>query len=183
MALRGISPVKTVRRCFVAAGAPFLDIFCGDHAQQSQHQSPDEGARSTVEAKQQTEKPRERSRLALFVSELTEAFAGSERGRSNRPLWWTASLVAALGVVALLIYLGGTSERRVKDLFARGEYGRAVTAANRYLEQHPDNAEIKAIGTEALLKAHVPSWVAMLTQHDFDRASWPLSPVCGKPSA
>jgi pSer/pThr/pTyr-binding forkhead associated (FHA) protein len=160
---------------FVAAGASFLDIFCGDHGQQSQHESPDEGAKSTVEGTQQTERPRERSRLALFVSELIEAFAGGERGRLSRPLWWTASLVAALGAVALLIYLNGASQRKVRDLFASGEYGRTVTAANRYLEQHPDDAEIKALSTEALLKGNVPSWLAMLTKHDFDGASAALA--------
>jgi hypothetical protein len=164
---------------FVAAGASFLDIFCGDHAQQSQRERPDEGAKKAVEGTQQTKKPPERSRLALFISELTDAFLGGERGRLNRPLWWTASLVAVLGTVALLIYLGGTSQRQVRDLFANGEYARAVTAANQYLEQHPDDAEIKALSTEALLKANVPNWLAMLKKHDFDRAGAALAGMRG----
>jgi hypothetical protein len=160
---------------FVAAGASFLDIFCGGEAQQPQHESPEKSAKGIVESTQEKERPRQRGRFAFFLSELLEAFAGGERGRLRHPLWWTASLVAALGAVALVIYLGGTSERQVRDLFASGEYAGAATAANQYLEQHPENAEIKALSTEALLKANVPGWLAMLRQRDFDRASGALA--------
>jgi hypothetical protein len=53
---------------------------------------------------------------------------------------------------------------------ARGEYAQAASLANRYLAQRPDDAELKALATEAALKANVPAWLAKLQARDFEGA-------------
>lgn len=169
-------PEKTT---FVVSAASFLDIFCVDQAPQQADEVNREGLKPSDDAKQEPEKGRqrgkERGKFGILLSELTEAFVGSERASMRRALWWGTSLVAVLGIFALVLYLSGASEREVRDLFARGEYANAATAANQYLERHPDNAEIKALGTEALLKGYVAKWLTVLKAGDFDRASAALA--------
>ena len=43
--------------------------------------------------------------------------------------------------------------------------------ANEQLQRDPDNAELKALATEAVLKAHVPGWLNRLNARDFVAAS------------
>src|SRR5262249_2903708 len=50
----------------------------------------------------------------------------------------------------------------------QGEYAQAAVLAQRSLEKHPDDAELKALATEAALKAELPAWLAKLRARDFD---------------
>ncbi len=59
----------------------------------------------------------------------------------------------------------------MKTLLASGEYEQAVDSANAYLKRHPDDEAVKALASEALLKARVPGWLAALQARQFDRAS------------
>ena len=161
-------PEKTT---FVVSAASFLDIFCVDQAQQKADEVNNEGVKPTEDVRQEPEKRQARSKLGIHLSELNEAFVGSERTSVRRALWVGMSLLAVLGALAVWLYLGGASEREVKALVAGGEYATAATAASRYLERHPDSAEIRALGTEALLKGNVPRWLAMLKAGNFDHAS------------
>jgi hypothetical protein len=43
--------------------------------------------------------------------------------------------------------------------------------ASERLARDPDNAEIRARGTEALLKAELPPWIEHLKQHRFDHVA------------
>jgi pSer/pThr/pTyr-binding forkhead associated (FHA) protein len=155
---------------FVGAAGSFLDIFCVDQAQQQDEEVNDEALKQSGDGRKETGKRQARSKFALFLSELTTAFAGGERNSMKHVLWWGASLVAVLAMVMFVLYLGGGAERKLTDLLASGEYGRAATVANEYLARDPDNAEIKALDTEALVKANVPRWLNMLSAHEFDRA-------------
>jgi pSer/pThr/pTyr-binding forkhead associated (FHA) protein len=165
-------PEKTT---FVVSAASFLDIFCVDDALQQDDEVNPEGLKQSDDAKQETDRRRERGKFAILLSELTEAFAGSERTGMRRVFWSGTSLMAVLGMLAFVLYLWGAGERELKDLFATGEYARAATVANQYLERHPDNAEIKALAAEALFKASVPKWLTLLKAGDFDRASAALA--------
>jgi pSer/pThr/pTyr-binding forkhead associated (FHA) protein len=165
-------PEKTT---FVVSAASFLDIFCVDHVLEPGDEVSNEAPKQPEDAKPETVKDSDRSRAAVFLSELTRAFAGSERQSMSRALRWGAALVSVLGVAVSGLYLWGASEREIKDLFASGEYVRAATAADRYLGRHPDDAEIRALSTEALLKGNVPDWLTSLRAGDFDRASAALA--------
>jgi len=106
----------------------------------------------------------------VLLSELVAVIAGAERDRTWRS-WWKGALVAALlSAVAVALHLQGASERELKQAVARGEYAQAASLANRYLEQRPDDVELKALATEAALKANVPAWLTTLQARDFDGA-------------
>ncbi|MGH9719042.1 MAG: FHA domain-containing protein [Bryobacteraceae bacterium] len=165
-------PDKTT---FVVSAASFLDIFCVDQAAQQADEVNQEGLKQRDDPKQESAGRRAQGKLAILLSELTEAFVGSEHASMRRGLWWATAVVAALGIFAVVLHLWGASERQVKDLVASGEYARAATVANEYLARHPDSAEIRALSTEALLKGYVPKWLALLKAGEFDRASVALA--------
>jgi pSer/pThr/pTyr-binding forkhead associated (FHA) protein len=163
------------RTTFIAAGAPFLDIFCAPDAAKRKQATPQEAPKKSGEAMKPAPKARARSNTAIVLSELKEALSEGEPGRTRRSLWWTAAVIAALGAGSLAIYLSGSSQRQLKELFARGEYARAATVANEYLQKRPEDDAIRTLGTEALLKAHVPGWLAMLAQQGFAHAGAALA--------
>ena len=161
---------------FVASAASFLDIFCVDRAAPSDDPINNEGPTGADAAKAEANGRPERGRLAILLSEVLQAFAG-ERASLRLAFGWAAGLVAVLGVAGLMLYLIGASERELRDLFANREYGRAAAAASGFLARNPDNAEIKALQTEALLKAKVPQWLSLLKAGDFDRAGAVLAGI------
>ncbi len=160
---------------FVAAADSFLDIFCIDHAQKQDDEVNDEDAKQSVNAGKPVDKPRKRSRFAIFLSELSDAFAGKERRGMKR----AARRAMALVVLAVLAggawYWIGAPERDLNTLVDNGDYARAATLASQALQRHPDNAEIRALGTESALKAQVPGWLALLKTRNFERASGVLN--------
>jgi pSer/pThr/pTyr-binding forkhead associated (FHA) protein len=158
------------RTTFVVSPASFLDIFCVDHVLEADAPAEEPLAKQVEDAKPPAARSRERTRAAIFSAALTSAFGSGERTGKPRVLVWVAAVVAGLAIVAAGLYLWGASEREVKDLFASGEYARAATMANQYLGRNPDNAEIQALATDALLKANVPDWLTLLKAGDFERA-------------
>ncbi|MGE5648801.1 MAG: FHA domain-containing protein [Bacillota bacterium] len=159
---------------FVAAADSFLDIFCVDRAQQQEDELNDEAAKQPDDSGKEGG-GRPRGRFAVFARELAQAFAGGEHEGFKRSLRWGALFVAALAVFAGALYLRQAPEGRLKDLVADGEYPRAAELADHYLENDPDNAAVKALSTEALLKAGVPGWAAGLKERDFARADAALA--------
>jgi pSer/pThr/pTyr-binding forkhead associated (FHA) protein len=155
---------------FVGAAGSFLDIFCVEHAQPQDDEVNHEALPAAAEAAKDTAQRQARGKAAIFLSELRAALAGSERKGRSRLLWWGLPLAAAAALAGVLLYQSGAPERELADLLASGDYGRAATLANAYLERHPDNAEVRAQATEALLKANVPQWLAMLQAGQFERA-------------
>ena len=162
------NPDKTT---FVAAPDSFLDIFCVDHAPQQEDEVNDAAAKQQEEAEGDNAKRKPRGKSATFVSELAGAFAGGERAISKRALRIVA-VVAALLVAGIVAFrLTSAPEREMKDLMAEGQFAQASELATRHLARNPGTAELKALGTEAILKVHVPNWVAAVKARDFGRAS------------
>ena len=161
---------------FVASAASFLDIFCVDSAATSDDAINNEGLTNADAVKEGGDDRRERGRLAILLSAVLQAFAG-ERANIGLAFGWASALVAVLAVAGVMLYLIGASERELKELFASREYVRVATAASGYLARNPDNAEIKALHTEALLKAKVPQWLSRLKAGDFDQAHAALADI------
>ncbi|MBS1191771.1 MAG: hypothetical protein H6R10_3563 [Rhodocyclaceae bacterium] len=158
---------------FVAAADSFLDIFCVDPA-------PHQDDEVNDEAPAHADAPgpaggRKRPRWAVFLSELKEAFIGGAGGIPRRVLAGGAALVAVLGLVAAAAYFRGAPERELKGLLESGDYARAATVASRYLAGHPDGGELKALATEAILRADIPPWLALLKARQYDRAGAALA--------
>jgi hypothetical protein len=156
---------------FVAAADSFLDIFCIDQAGQQEDEVDSDAAKQVEDAAEGTEKKRRRSRLAIQLSELRAAFFDGERKSGRTARWWAGTFAVLLGVAALLMYIGQGTERELKEMLARGENSEAAALADQYVRSNPDNAELKALATEAQLKVNVPKWLALLKARQFDQAA------------
>lgn len=151
---------------FVAAADSFLDIFCVDTPPPAETAEAADG--ETGEAAAPAVRPR--PRWAIFLAELRSALGGGERRAVRRGRRWAAVGVAALGALVVWAYLAGAPQRDMTDLLARGEFAAAAAEAHAYLARHPEDAAVRALGTEALMRAEVPAWMAALDAGRFDRA-------------
>jgi pSer/pThr/pTyr-binding forkhead associated (FHA) protein len=163
--------VDVDKTTFVAAADSFLDIFCVDRAQQQEDELNGEEQKQADEAAKDADKGKPRGRIAIFVSQLMDAFLGSDRAGVRRALRWGSAAVALVVVLALALHFRTTPDEDLKNRLAGAEYAQAATAADQYLARDPDNAELKALGTEALLKAYVPQWLGHLRARDYGRAN------------
>jgi pSer/pThr/pTyr-binding forkhead associated (FHA) protein len=157
------------RTTFVAAADSFLDIFCVDQAP-AHEETPalDAGAASGSGDEAGT---RPQGRAATMLSGLYAAFGGQgaagARRLRNRALGAVALVLAALWTV----YRINGPEREVEDLLAARSYAQAAVAADDALANDPGNSRLRALGTEALLKAYLPAWIALVKARQFERAA------------
>jgi len=70
-----------------------------------------------------------------------------------------------------VLHQAGTPQRHLQELLDRGDAATASTLAAEQLARDPDNAELRALGTEALLKARLPAWMAQLQAGRFGPAA------------
>jgi len=161
-------PAASDKTTFVVAPTSFLDIFCAD-------EEPGEGVEPTDPAvldapAKEPAKRKPRGRSAVLLSELMAVFAGAEHDGTGRRWWKAAVVVAVLAAIGVGLYWWDAPERELKAAVARGDHAQAASLANRYLEQRPDDADLKALATESALKANVPAWLTKLQARDFDGA-------------
>lgn len=170
---------------FVGAAHSFLDIFCVDPAVQREDEV-NEAARSVsahVSSAKSASAPgvangflnagagkaRQR-RWRLIAGELGNAFAIGDRTLVRRLALWGGMGVVVLAALVSALYVRGSSERELKNLLANGDYTSAVSVATSYLANHPRDAKISAVASEALLKAKLPGWLNALEKAQFDQA-------------
>ncbi len=168
-------PAAPDKTTFVVAPTSFLDIFCIDQAASDTESpsgaiAPAAAAASATAEKEPAAKRRPRGRVLLLLSELSTLIASDEPEGSRRGWWKAAALVAVLGGLALAATLWGADERELKNAVRRGDHTQASVLADRLLEQRADDVDLRALATEAALKAHVPPWLAKLQARDFDAA-------------
>ncbi|BAL24490.1 FHA domain-containing protein [Azoarcus sp. KH32C] len=161
------------RTTFVAAADSFLDIFCADPAP-VQDEINDEAVPTGVEIPDPAAE-RRRGRAAHLAYELRKAFASGEAGAGKRAMRWGLGGLVLLVVAATALYQVGSTERDIKDLIAEGEHAQAMKLADEYLASHPDDAAMKTLGTEALLKAKMPAWIEALKAGNFGAAGGVLT--------
>jgi hypothetical protein len=172
----GPVPVQRVieadKTTFVAAADSFLDIFCVDQAPPQEEAPPNEELEKDNAPGKQAGMRTPRGPIALLLSHMLGAFRGPDRiGREELRKWGLTAAAVVLLIVAMVRFFGGGSEQQLKDLIASGEYGRAVPVADAVLERDPDNLELQALGSQALLKAYVPQWLGRLKAGEYDRAA------------
>ncbi|MFL9868214.1 FHA domain-containing protein [Paraburkholderia fungorum] len=185
---------------FVGAAHSFLDIFCVDPGLQREDEVNEAAQAASTQAKRDTQTggasgsngsggisktngkqdsngshgtnaakgPPQRWRL--LAGELSKAFAGGDHIMERRAVWWSGAAFAVLLAIALTLYVRGSSERDLRNMLASGDYTSAVTVANGYLANHPADAKISALASEALLKAKLPRWLNALQKAQFDQA-------------
>lgn len=163
---------------FVGAADSFLDIFCVDYAAQ---QDDEVNADAEAQAAAATAAPdgaharRKRGRTALLLAEGARQFGLDDPVRTRRAARWGGALLLVAVLAGAAVYWRGAAEREVQALFAAGDHLRAAQAADDYLARHPGDAQVQAIGTEALLRGYVPAWTAKLKAGDFSGADAALA--------
>jgi len=164
-----VIPSDPDKTTFVAAADSFLDIFCIDQA------PPQEEEPRNNELHDGDESGRQggwrQGRIGVLMSYIVEAFRGPAPIDRKRLQRWGIGVAAAVVVLGIAVYFRGGSEQKLKDSLAQGEYGRAVEVADRILARDPDNVELQALGTEALLKAYLPQWLDRLKAREYERAN------------
>jgi pSer/pThr/pTyr-binding forkhead associated (FHA) protein len=166
---------------FVAAAGSFLDIFCVDPAAESEEaahaahepaQGPTEAAGGSGQAPARAGRG---GRFALMAAALLEALGGAGEASQARLRRWLLGVGVAALLIALTVFRAGAPVRELQGLAARGDYERAAMLAAERLARDPADAEIRALGTEALLKANLPRWIASIGQRRFDLAARELA--------
>lgn len=155
---------------FVAAADSFLEIFCVDQAPAQEDElnhaaAPPEGA-----AAHDAARVRARGKFALMAAALLEAMGAAGDTDRQRMRRWMLGFASLALLVVLVLYQAGAPERELANLIDSGDFATAAVLANERLASDPDNADIRARGTEALLKAELPQWMALLKAHRFERA-------------
>ena len=154
---------------FMAAATSFLEVYC-DPNQPKEPAAPGEAVAPAVAAKEPPVSRRRRGRAMVLLSELASLHVGGEPTNPRRGWWKGVALVGVLVASIWLVYWWNAPERDLKNAMGRGEYVRAAALAGQLLAQHPDDAELKALATDATLKANVPAWLAKVRARDFDGA-------------
>lgn len=177
VAIAGAAAGDADKTTFVAAAGSFLDIFCVDHAQRREdevNRDPQQASNGDADNGADpgaAEKQRPRGKAAIFAAELAGAFSGGERHLGIGKKWWRMPALAGILLLAAVgAYLSNNPERELRGMLADGHYAQAADAAARYLAREPEQAKLKALGTEALLKARVPQWQTQLRARQFQRA-------------
>lgn len=154
----------TDRTTFVAAADSFLDIFCVEPAP-----TPDSEPAATPAAS--APEPQRGGRLDMAAARIARAF-GLKTAPAARTLGRAgAAVLAVVALSAWLLLRGGSPESRTEDLLAGGDYARAATVAASGLDEDPGNAHLRALATEAQLKAGLPAWMAAVDRRQFGRAT------------
>ena len=152
---------------FVASAGSFLDIFCVDRAAaQEDEVNPAQAPSTAGEAGK-----RPRHKAALMAAGLLEALgAAGDADQARLRRWLMLASALVLGAV-LVLHQAGAPQRRLQELLDSGNAAAASTLAAEQLARAPDNAELRALGTEALLKAELPAWMAHLQAGRFGPAA------------
>ncbi|MGF6753637.1 FHA domain-containing protein [Paraburkholderia sp. GAS42] len=165
-----IDDVDADKTTFVGAAHSFLDIFCVDQARLREDEVNEAAQPDADDTKRDTHAHHAQRRWRVLASELSSAFSGGERLATRRAAWWGLAGVVVVMGIGVALYLRGASERELKNLLASGDYEQALTVANDDVKSHPADAHLKALASEALLKAKLPDWLAALQKREFDRA-------------
>jgi hypothetical protein len=110
-----------------------------------------------------------RGKAALMMAALLDALGAAGDADTARLRRWLMTLAGLVVAVILLFQLAGAPERALQGLVDGGDFATAARLADDRLARDPDNADVKALGTEALLKAELPQWMADLKAQRFDR--------------
>jgi pSer/pThr/pTyr-binding forkhead associated (FHA) protein len=161
---------------FMAAPTSFLEVYC-DPSEPKDAAAPGESAAAAAPAKEPPAGRRRRGRAMLLLSELASLHVGGEPDRARGGWWKGLAVAGVLGAIIWAVYWWNAPERDLKNAMGRGEYTRAAMLASQLLAQHPDDVELKAWTTDAILKANVPVWLAKVRARDFDGAKRILTGV------
>lgn len=160
-------PVADVdKTTFVAAADSFLNIFCAD-----QGAVQEDPVNVNPQAAAAAEEPTSRGRFALMTAALLEAIGAAGDADKARMKRWAAGILMVALAVVVAMFLVGAPERQIRALIASGDYATAAERANARLSGKAGDMELRALSTEAVLKAELPRWMTLVAAGRFDQAS------------
>lgn len=141
---------------FVAAPDSFLDIFCVDQNAAADNAALDPAGAIADEGSAR----RPHGVLAALLA----------APKLRRALRWGVAALALVVIAAWSLFRIGAPEREAGELIARGAYAEAAAVAGAALADDPGNRKLTSLVTAALLKAHLPEWMAAIKAQQFSRA-------------
>lgn len=167
---------------FIAAPDSFLDIFCVDPApaaavenngaaEAATHAA---GAADAADAGQAGGRWR-RSRFGLMVTQFFSGMSEDDRARLRRTARFGSAALLLAAAAGIGVYLSGAADRAIRALVDAGRFGDAATLAMQNLQHDPENPDLRALATEAWLKAYLPQWLTALQARDFNGAAATLA--------
>jgi hypothetical protein len=157
---------------FVASAGSFLDIFCVDRAAAQEDEVNPAEAPSAAGAQEPGKRSGiAQSKAAMLAAGLLDALGAAGEADRARMGRWIAVAGALVLVLGLAVYRSGAPQRELQGLLDSGNVAKATVLAAERLARDPDNADLRALGTEALLKSALPPWMAHLKAHRYDRAA------------
>jgi len=169
-------PIRDDKTRFVDSPTSFLKLF--SNAAELKDEAS-QGSSVVLAADAHLPAVRQRGRVMSLLREFASLDADDGQDVWRRNGWKAAAMVAVVSAFALTGYFWNAPERSLKQAIARGEYAKAATLADRLLQKHPDDIQLKAQATDATLKANVPVWLAKMRSHDFDGANAVLAGMSG----
>lgn len=152
------------RTTFVAAADSFLDIFCVEPAP-----APDNEPAAETGAVEPEAAPA--GRLEMLAARAARALGLKTVPAPRYLRRGGAAVLAAVVLLGWVLLRGGGPENRTEDLLAAGDYARAAAVAAAGLDADPDNVHLRALDTEAQLKAGLPPWMAAIDKGQYPRAA------------
>ena len=122
---------------------------------------------------------RRRSQIGLLAGQVVTALSARDRARLRKAAIACAAGVFLASGVGLAAHLLAGDERKIRTLAAAGSFDQAVRAADRYLAQHPEDTDMRALATQSWLKAFVPQWLLAATAGDAGRTAAVLKTMRG----
>ncbi len=157
---------------FVASAGSFLDIFCVDRAAAQEDEVNPAETPSAAGAQEPGKRPGiAQSKAAMLAAGMLDALGAAGEADRARMGRWMAVVGALVLVLVLAVYRSGAPQRELQGLLDSGNVATATVLAAERLARDPDNADLRALGTEALLKSALPAWMAHLKARRYDRAA------------
>lgn len=154
---------------FVESADAFMEIFYAPQlAQREDHRT---SALQVIDTDGESGKFRRfANRASVCIAQIKSLFFDSARGRSHPRIALSTGLVACGIVLGLALLTMGSVENDMKAALAERDYAGSLALASHRLRERPDDENVKALATEALLKAIVPAWQQALRDREFAAA-------------
>ena len=114
---------------------------------------------------------RRQSQVFLIARQVARLLSAGDRMHVMRAATAAGVGLLVAAVLAMTAHLLAADQREIRSLIAAGSFEPAARAADRYLEKHPENAEVRQLATQTWLKAFVPAWLAASAAGDGRRAA------------
>ncbi len=163
--------VDDQRTTFIANPNFFLEIFCAGDEESG---APGDEINPDIDNPASSPKPaktpfgRFYRKSRIFLQQAKAALA--EETSDKKRTWILIPLVLFIIAAAWFLNHETTGKNDIREFMEQANYERSLDLANEYLANHPEDEEIRAIATEAMLKFRVPRWLEFTQNKEFRKA-------------